>query len=498
MAKSQIKTGARFVSRILDRTATPVYLVNTDYMVVYANQACADWAGVELEELVSGKCVFGSQSQDDPTAEKLQGLCPPPSCFDEPADSDSENDESSHLVYSINTKQEKSWRTATMSPLFDDEHFQTGILVVCGESCSAPTTDSIQCAKEPKWLHQALAQIRTKTDSRYSLESIVGVSPFADRMRRQVQSAIDSNSDLIIHGSRGTGKEHLARTIHSARAGSADFELLPVHCSIADQVLIQQNIKDIVSSRSGSNYSSNQKQDWLLLLDVDRLGEAAQGELLGFLQLPNFPLRTIATANQSLIKLAKQGKYSSDLAYRLSTLPIELAPLAKRHLDIPLLAQALLERDNFRRDKQMSGFSKSAMQLLTEFNWPENIDQLNRVVQSASVNATTSEIGDQDLPDEFTQALSALRIGTNTETEIKLDDYLAKIEKELVDRALKQSKGNKTKASKLLGISRPKLLRRIQLFGFEASPDFAEIDEDEEIELVDKDSSDAKETEELR
>ena len=110
------------------------------------------------------------------------------------------------------------------------------------------------------------------------------------------------------------------------------------------------------------------------------------------------------------------------------------------------------------------------MQQFIEFHWPENIDQLNRTIQVAARNTSGVEITAEDLPDEFQHALKAMRIGTASETEIQLDQYLNDIEKELVTRALKQAKGNKTKASKLLGISRTKLLRRIQFLGL-AGPD---------------------------
>jgi len=180
-----------------------------------------------------------------------------------------------------------------------------------------------------------------------------------------------------------------------------------------------------------------------------------------------------------LIQLAEQGRYSQQLAFHLATMSIQLAPLSARQTDVPLLAQALLERDNARRDRQLSGFSKNAIELLSEFNWPENIDQLNRTIQSAASQTSNSQIDETDLPDQFTGALSAMRIGTATETSIQLDSYLAGIEKQLVDRALKQAKGNKTKAAKLLGISRPKLLRRVQFFELEStSPDFSEIIDD--------------------
>ena len=79
------KTTSRFVSRILDRTATPIYVIGNDYVVTYANEACSQWVGIELEQLIGAKCVFASQSHNESNDElnqRLQGLCPPPTFFE--------------------------------------------------------------------------------------------------------------------------------------------------------------------------------------------------------------------------------------------------------------------------------------------------------------------------------------------------------------------------------------------------------------------------------
>ena len=450
-----------------------------DQIVTYANQSCADWVGCSLEELISTRLVYTSQTTGSEIENRAQGLCPPPEYH---SPTESPDLDMAECVFAVSAFQpetdgsQKSWRQATLVPLFDAEQNQLGVLVTCSEKelSEPPTVDPIQCAKDSSRIHLALTQIRKNADRIYSLESLVGSSSYSTRLRRQVKTAIDSSVDLLITGAPGAGKEHLARTIHAARDQEHQSELLPIHCSIADQQLIQQNIKDIVASRPPQQATENKTQDWLLLLDVDQLGEAAQHELLGFFRLPNFPLRTIATATHPLLELAQKKLYSSELANYLSTMKISLAALADRQMDISFLAQALLERDNFRREKQLSGFSQTAMQRLTEFEWPENIDQLNRTIQHAAQKATGAEIQESDLPDDFHHALKAMRIGVATETEINLDKYLGEIEAELVSRALKQAKGNKTKASKLLGVSRPKLLRRIQFFNLETSLDTSE------------------------
>lgn len=473
------KSSNRALTRLLDRTESPAYIVAPDYVLVYANQACADWIGIELPSLLGSKCCYTSQPNGNSIENKTQGLCPSPELTDRTASLQPQT----NLVYIVGPDQQKRWRRASFYPFKDADQNHLGVLAICEHVDSTdPTTDPVTCSMEPERLHAALAQIRTLTDQAYDFTSLVGTSPFSNRLRRQARTAIESNVDLMIVGPRGSGKEHLARTIHASRHDRERSELLPFHCSIADQQLVQSNIKDIVSSRSQSRSQSNE-QDWLLLLDVDQLGKAAQNEILGFFQLPNFQLRTIATSSQSLIELARNDEFSPDLAYHLSVMTIEIAPLADRKIDIPFLAQAMLEQINVHREPPLAGFTESALRELVEYHWPENLDQLSRTVLAASANACSANIKSKDLPDEFHQALQAVRIGELQETEIDLEQFLAEIERELISRALRQSRNNKSKASKLLGISRPKLLRRIQHFELESSNTSPTVDSQDSDQL---------------
>ncbi|MFT5304089.1 MAG: DNA-binding NtrC family response regulator [Mariniblastus sp.] len=479
------KPPTRVLARIFDRTTSPVYVVGPDFQITYANDACAEWTGVSLENLLSTTVSYTSQisSSDratshpiEPSKTRVQGLCPNPSFLAPNAEANPSFDSTtySQWVHCFNETRATTWKRCTMRPMFDADQKHLGVLVVCDQVNHAEP-DFEQESNSPSSnratrLHSALAAIRSSTDRIHSLESLVGTSPFAHRIRRQVQSVLHGETDLLIVGPRGTGKEHLARTIHLTRDPQHQTEMIPVHCSIADQQVIQQNIKDIITSRTQSQRQSTDatQHDWLLLLDVDQLDLAGQAELLGFLRLPGFPLRTIATSSSCLIQFSARGEFSRELAHHLSTLTIELPPLSNRLEDIPLITQALVERDNDRRDRQLSGVSEDVLQQFIEFSWPHNIDQLNRTIQLAARTCKTRQIELADLPDEFQHALNAMRIGSFVETEINLDDYLAQIEKELIARALTQAKGNKTKAAKLLNVSRPKLLRRIQFFELDA------------------------------
>jgi DNA-binding NtrC family response regulator len=173
----------------------------------------------------------------------------------------------------------------------------------------------------------------------------------------------------------------------------------------------------------------------------------------------------LATARVPLQRLAAKGKFRTDLAYALSTLTIRLPSLKSRREDVPLLAQHFLEEKNAAGDKQLSGFAAAAMELLTTHDWPGNLDELATVVREACERAAGPQVQSADLPESLHLALHGAAHPLRELESIQLDEFLAEIEKELLQRALKASRGNKSKAAQMLGISRQRLLRRLAQLG---------------------------------
>ena len=191
----------------------------------------------------------------------------------------------------------------------------------------------------------------------------------------------------------------------------------------------------------------------------------AQQELSGFLHLPKVELHTLATSRTSLQRLAAKGRFRADLAHELSTLTISLPSLAKRREDIPLLAQHFLEQANSAEGRQLSGFQPSAMELLAQLPWNGNLDELAEAIRAACQRATGTRVMLADLPDWVHLAIDASARQPRDEPPIQLDEFLANIEKELLSRALARTRGNKSKAAELLGLTRQRLLRRLAQLG---------------------------------
>ena len=449
-------------AKSFEQSDAVILLVDSNFVIRYANPHCCQWVELGEEELLGLTCVYSSAELDNPLKNRVAGLCPPPEFFDGAI--------RQQFIFRRDNDGKKIWRLASITPLsIGDE--KVALIVAPGPDSKNGTLPG----GDPDALgtRDALAMLRSRAQKIYSTDSLTGKSSFAAKTRRQVLAAIDNGAQTLIHGPQGTGREFIARTIFLERAKKkkSDDNLFPVHCSIADGQQIQQSLKSWFE-----NQRQQQNNDCLLLLDADQLDESAQNELLGFFNIPGIQFRTLATSTRSLIEMASAGDYSIDLANFLTTQTIETTALKERLIDLPLLVQAMLEHENESSEKQISTASPAALELLAEYNWPRNLDQLRETIKAAFEAATTSTITPDDLPERFHHAIKSIRVGKHEVTKIKLDDFLAEVESELIKRAMRQTKNTKSKAATLLGISRPRLLRRLEALGMsEEAPVFEEL-----------------------
>ena len=451
MAKTRKINNA--LTRIFDQSSSIVYLISDEFKLSYANEACAFWVGMELDDLVGTNLVYTSEPLEDKAENAAKGLAIAPNLIASP-----EADSFAVEIFSGAGSQPTS-RNATANAIYDHRGVLSGYLVVGSASGQQTNETNVRDALSlPAKLHNALVQVRQQHQKRFDLKRLVGTSAAADRVRRQLQSAADSDGDVLIVGPTGSGREHVARTVVAAGSLSGsdvtETKLIPLHCSITDPSQIQATMKELLNERS--------TKATLLLIDVDLMDAGSQQELLGYLQLPGTSARMIATSSSKLID--PNSNFDQTLASRLSTMTIELPGLSQRREDLPLLAQAILESKNDQQARQFSGFTRQAIEMICEYDWPENFVQLAAAIEEAATRATGSIIQVADFSDTFQHSIKAQRFTPREETTIDLDKYLLTIEEQLVNRAVIQARGNKTKAAELLGISRAKLLRRLAVF----------------------------------
>ena len=471
-----------------DRSAAPIYLVNPDRQIVYMNAACLAWVGLDADDAEDLQCFFTTADTLEPKDDPVKGLCPPPEIFfDSSADAQApqpfgqaeENCGPVTASVFVSLPEGTAPRPATFHRLLNEEQQLLGILSIVSSNHSDASTDLANHQSvhvQSQALHDALSVIRQHHVTNYSMGNLIGTSPFADRLRRQTAAIIGLDAETVITGPPGSGREHLARTITTSCSGNEDFSVAVLHCVLADDELTQQSIDQVANQitkrtrrgRAVPTPSDQQTNPILLLLDIDKLTGSALLLVESFLKRSGDACRVIATSESSLLELAHQDNFPSGIAHQLTTIEVPLIPLSQRREDIPLMAQAFVEHANRSRATQLGGFDDAALQLLNEFHWPGNLEQLQQVVTAACEQAAGPKIQVSDLPDSFRHAVQAFRIGQPEEITIDLTQWLEQLELELIQRALLEAKGNKTRAAQLLSISRSRLIRRVDHFELSA------------------------------
>ena len=456
MARGRTRTAQ--LSRLFNAASQPIYVLDAEQRLVFSNQACLDWVGRTADQMQGLRCRYHSSAEVTGPEAVAAGLCPPPDAL--------AGHEVTGTVASPADDGRLRRRRARFIPLGGRTPRTAAVVVLvdCEDLPEdAPPTEAEEDAEALR-LHEQIRAFRRRAAGRGKLDRLVGESAAMRRARAQVAVAAASDASVLIVGPPGSGRQHAAAAIHYGGDPQTAGSLIPVACSVLGADLIHSTVTALATRRPSGEKAA---RGTLLLNDADRLPREVQGELAATLTARSFPLRRIATAAEPLADLARRGEYREDLALALSTFVIELPPLARRREDLPILAQLFVEEANARSTKQITGFTSEALDRLDAYPWPGNVDELARIVTQAHQRAEGPQITPADLPERIHLAAAAATHPRRPEETIVLDDFLGQIERELILRALSQAKGNKTKAAKLLGMTRPRLYRRLVQLGLE-------------------------------
>ena len=431
---------------LFDASQTPIYFFNGRGEFTYGNRAFWSWCELGSDSLLGLASRFGPADVDEPAQHWLSYLCPPPEAF------------SGNVVQGKVGPPNES-RATLFVPIDDDGQTSRGVMALVDLPMGERVELTQATSDEATRLHQQVRDYRGAMAKHFHLNHLVGNSDVMRYIRAQIDAASAQRSSVLIRGDQGTGRRHVGRTVHFAASEGQPSRLIPLDCSILDSVLLKNTLTDLISDSSESN---DPKSLTLLLMEVDRLDTTAQTVLVEFLDTERLNLRVISTSRASLIDLVQRQVFRRDLAYRLSTMMIDLPRLSARREDIPLLAQFFLEQVNADGDKQVGGFSDECMDRLVVHAWPGNVSQLVDVVRLCHESATQSVIAEGDLPSRFAHAEDAIAHPTRVSEDVQLDDLLREVEVAALRSMLQRCKGNKAQAARRLGISRPRLLRRLE------------------------------------
>jgi DNA-binding NtrC family response regulator len=327
-------------------------------------------------------------------------------------------------------------------------------------------------------VRNALEQHRLKRENRvlreqiagddHAIGDLVGQSEAMRKVREQIETVAGVDSTVMIEGESGTGKELVARAVH--RLSPRRYNpMVVVHCGALTETLIESELfghekgaftgaqyrkKGKFEAAMGGTVFLDEIADISLKTQTDLLRVLQEREIVrvGGTQPIHVDFRVIAATNRTLAELVKEGRFRSDLFYRLNVFSIQLPPLRDRHGDVPLLAAYFLDKYSSQMNRKFTGFDRSAMDLLIAHNWPGNVRELENIVERSVV------VGHEPLIRAHDLAITRPAEGAD---DLSLDA----LERRHIVRVLEDFAWNQTQAAKALGIDRVTLYHKIRRYG---------------------------------
>ena len=453
---------------LFDQAAEPIYLVAPDRTLLYANRACETLTRRPVEQLVGLRCRWHGPVQGGELPSLAGSLCPPPQTFaGKPAGVES-------LV--LHPSGERLRRRIDFFPCRDEQ----GNLLVILATVSGGSDALVTAEAEHEVLHAELLRLRERLYRRFGLDQIIGVCPAMQRVLEQVRMAAQVTAHVLIVGDRGTGKELLARAVHyQSRRAKAPF--VPVDCAaLPPETLEQELFGDAdalgLSLSPEGGLLAAARGGTICFKEIDALPRDVQCRLAtaigpaaphrGGSRTDSHDLRVIATTAKNPAALLSEDGLRPDLYYSLTALAIHVPPLKERQDDLPLLAQHFLEAENAASDHQVASIADDARQALKAYDWPGNVSELAATLAAAHARTDGDTLRAEHLPARIRGALGAAYLPRRQDDPpVPLDLVLARVERKLMEMALRRARGNKSQAAELLGISRPRLYRRMELLG---------------------------------
>jgi len=305
--------------------------------------------------------------------------------------------------------------------------------------------------------------------------SIIGHSPDLESVIRTAQIAAAADVSILIEGETGTGKELMAQALQQS-SRRADKPFVIINCAALPTELVESLF---FGHEKGAFTGADERKDGYVqkaaggTLFLDEIGElplSLQAKLLRFVENGEcqrlgsheteiIDVRILAATHRNLLQMIDDGSFRQDLFYRLSVVSIRLPNLKQRRQDIPELANHFLKEAASRNQTTACTFSKEATNQLKHYSWPGNIRELKNVCEHVSALLPGETINKENLPLNFTDNQSS---DTSAYTLPEHGIDLESLEVDLIKQALNHTNGNKSRAAKLLGLSRDAFLYRLK------------------------------------
>jgi two-component system response regulator AtoC len=342
---------------------------------------------------------------------------------------------------------------------------------------------TLQKGLETRVLRRTVSGLRRQAGWQFAGVEIVGRSAAMQRVVELVgRVAASEGTTVLVRGESGVGKEVVAQAIH-ARSARGAFPFLEINCTALPETLLESEL--FGHERGAFTDAKERKLGLLELADrgtvlLDEIGDlppGAQAKLLRFLETRTFKrvggvrdvsvdVRVVASTNRDLEAAVRDGSFRRDLYFRLNVVPILIPPLRERPEDVAPLARYFLDRMTSTMRRAPRTIQKEALAMLERYAWPGNVRELKNVIERAVILEQRGEIRPDDLPDEIKPGGRALDLEPGFRLPAGGID-LESLERDLIRQALEQTRGNKTRAAALLGLSRDTLRYRLEKYGID-------------------------------
>ncbi len=314
-----------------------------------------------------------------------------------------------------------------------------------------------------------LADLEREMKERQRLHNIIGKSEKMQTVYTYIEDLADVQSTVLITGESGTGKELVAEALHYKGARN-DMPMIKVNCSaLSDNLLESELFGHVKGSFTGAvkdRIGRFKMADGgtILLDEIGDMPSRIQVKLLRVLQERTFErvgeststkvdVRIVASTNQNLREKIKRGEFREDLFYRLNVVEIHMPPLRDRKEDIPALIGHFVKKFNKKLNQNILGMSTESQKMFMDYNWPGNIREMEHALEHAFILCHQKTITVEHLPPAF---------GNFFNEKITFYKNKGVDEKQIILDVLEKTAWNKTVASKLLGISRRNIYRKIK------------------------------------
>ena len=345
-----------------------------------------------------------------------------------------------------------------------------------------------------------IKKLQSNLSARVSLTDQMGSSDEIKKVFNQVNHVAPTDFTVILYGETGSGKELIAKAIHD-QSSRRENKIVAIDCGAIPETLLESELFGYErgaftgAEKRKEGYVESAYGGTLFLDEICNLSLKMQGKLLRAVEEKRIKklggeddieinVRIIAASNKRLDALAKDGRFREDLYHRLNEFTIEIPALRNRRRDIIHISRRFLHEINLELNKNITGFSTSAIECLFNYKWPGNVRELKNTIRqavllcsdNAAIEADDLAISKPrlktDLPD--TQKEQPLKTETDNYDDVSLKDIVKKgisnIERNVITDVLKRTGGNKSKAARMLKIDYKTMHYKIKEYGIRFTP----------------------------